>query len=1329
VLCVLVGLFALSVAPVRAAVTHKYVSQFSDVPAGGGVALPGPVTAMNSMTVDGGRLFVAENVEGTGGTRVDVFDAASDAFVSQFPQVPSLSYLFQGVAVNHVTGEVYVGADRTVEGKPDGAVAVFSSAGSFLGAWTGADTPSESKDFGCFDCSGSGGVAVDNSVGGPASGSVYVLAVEQRVVDVFKPEMGGKEPLAGGVSQLKGTCPVEGTACEPAEVVPFNSPSHVAVDASTGRVLVVDTVREEVEGHVVQHEAIDVFEPQLFGGFVFVRQITIPTVSGTGVAGLAVDGGTGEIYVATGQLPGFVYEFSAAGVLLGRIVGADTPGGDLRTPTSVAIDPESHRVFIGDKREARGQPGVLDQPSVVDVFGADLVIPDVITGPATSLKPGSATLTGTVRLDKEGEATCQFVWGTTPEFGHVAPCSAPVTVEESSVQANIGLTANEEALEPDTTYFYRLQATNKNGMNPSEPSANQHFTTPGPGIHEESASNVAATSVTLNATIDPNNASTTYFFQYGTSSAYGTDAPAPPGLLLGTGTGDVETSPLHLQGLTAGTVYHFRAVAVSELEPGVFVAFDGSDSTFTTQAAGVFSLPDGRAWEMVSPADKHGALIYPIDGELGTPIQASVNGDAMSFTTDAPTEAEPLGYGGFSQTFSTRGVDGWSSRDIKIAHSIATGAPISGGEYQFFSEDLSLGMVQPFGRFEPSLSSEASEQTAYLRTDYEHGDVSEPCSVSCWRPLVTGKPGLANVPSGTVFGESISNGECPPGLICGPEFLNGTPDLSHVLFSSTVALTPGLTPDGKDGLYEWSRGKLQFVSVLPGNNVASDYRRETVGNGHLMSDDGSRIVWGNIGESHLYVRDTVKNETVQLDAVQGGTGTGTVRAHFVSLSSDGSKVFFTDPQHLTGSAGQLEGIEQPDLYECEIVEVAGKLACSLSDLTPPGAKERADVQGGMDASKDGSYIYFVANGVLAPGARPGGCHVRQGVIAGALCNLYVRHGGTTQLVAVLSSSDEPDFKALPANRTSKVSADGQWLAFMSQRALTGYDNRDAVSGKPDEEVYLYNATSDRLVCASCNPTGARPVGVEDRDSRSLIDQGVGSWRGSWLAANIPGWTPRNQQSAIYQSRYLSDSGRLFFNSHDALVPQDVNGQQDVYQYEPPGVGDCTIASAKFSVRSGGCVGLISAGASAEESAFLDASGSGGDVFFLTSAKLASQDYDTALDVYDAHECSGSAPCFAASAVLPPACSTGDSCKPSPSPQPAVFGSPSSATFSGAGNVTQSISGVLKAKSLTRAQKLGRALKACHKKRQVKRKRACERQARARYSAKRSSRISTKIGRG
>jgi hypothetical protein len=152
-------------------------------------------------------------------------------------------------------------------------------------------------------------------------------------------------------------------------------------------------------------------------------------------------------------------------------------------------------------------------------------------------------------------------------------------------------------------------------------------------------------------------------------------------------------------------------------------------------------------------------------------------------------------------------------------------------------------------------------------------------------------------------------------------------------------------------------------------------------------------------------------------------------------------------------------------------------------------------------------------------------------------------------------------------------------------------------------------------------------------------------------------------------------------------------------------------SVTFSERSGGCVSLVSSGIASSESGFFDASENGNDVFFITAAKLVGEDYDTAYDVYDAHVCSASAPCHT-EPVSPPACSSGDSCKPAPTPQPELFGPAPSATFSGQGNIIPS-AGKVGSRSLTRAQRLARALKACRAKPRRKRA-ACERAARKRY---------------
>ena len=316
----------------------------------------------------------------------------------------------------------------------------------------------------------------------------------------------------------------------------------------------------------------------------------------------------GEIYLTEGFGETVVDQFSSTGAYLGRCDGADTPGGAVRDVYSLAVDPESHDVYVGN---VGGEP---EHQSAVDRFGPDLVVPDVTTGSALNSTPRSATLAGTVNPDGAGPATCQFVWGTSIAFGHTAPCSTPEVPNGSSpvaVQATLS-EATHSALEPDTTYHYRLQAANKNGLNAGEASQDQSFTTPGPGLHGQSVAGVTASSATLQAMINPHEGSTSYYFQYGTTAGYGSDAPvlggaSTHGSPVGAGEGDVEAAQ-HVQGLQASTVYHYRVVAVSEPIPGKYEEFAGPDETFTTQTVAAEQTPvDNRVWEMVSPPEKYGA--------------------------------------------------------------------------------------------------------------------------------------------------------------------------------------------------------------------------------------------------------------------------------------------------------------------------------------------------------------------------------------------------------------------------------------------------------------------------------------------------------------------------------------------------------------------------------------------------------------------------------------------------------------------------------------------------------------------------------------------------
>src|SRR6185312_4120642 len=246
-LCALMLSTVIACTSVQAAVTHKYLSQITEVPTGPGVVTPGPLSAVSATAIDSGNLYVAEFMEGVGGERFDEFNASSGAFVRQFTLPPSLqAFYYFGLAAGHATGEeqVYAGAE---DGEFKDFVAVFDGEGHPLGTpWSGVDTPA-----GSFSPFGIGGIAADSSssLGDWAAGDVYVSDVNDKVVDVFKPLPGGKEEY---VTQIEG----------PETGIAFGRPSLVSVDQSNGDVVVVD------------ENTVDIFEPTVLDKYALVRRLT-----------------------------------------------------------------------------------------------------------------------------------------------------------------------------------------------------------------------------------------------------------------------------------------------------------------------------------------------------------------------------------------------------------------------------------------------------------------------------------------------------------------------------------------------------------------------------------------------------------------------------------------------------------------------------------------------------------------------------------------------------------------------------------------------------------------------------------------------------------------------------------------------------------------------------------------------------------------------------------------------------------------------------------------------------------------------------------------------
>ncbi len=697
-------------------------------------------------------------------------------------------------------------------------------------------------------------------------------------------------------------------------------------------------------------------------------------------------------------------------------------------------------------------------------------------------------------------------------------------------------------------------------------------------------------------------------------------------------------------------------------------------------------LPDCRAYEMVSPLSKNGGEAITLSDPTFAPfrVRSSVSGEAFTFNSQA-SFANPGGNGYTDQYVSRRGPDGWSTQNITAPIESDGGAQIVQYPDALFTPELSEGVLE---NANPPLTSEAPD--GYFN-DY-----------------------VANFSDDSY--ETVTN-VAPPGIPPDsfeyyhakglPWVAGASTDLSHVVFVQYASLTPK-APAEAFNLYEWMGGNLTLINVtsegtpIPGGaqpGGGEPHAAITAGNAdewHAVSENGSRVFFtaqlmdeeeeeaiserggevsfGGDGEARaeeeegrifrkpqLYERVLEPSpKTVEVSASQktngGGPGgtdpNGPQAAFYWGANAEGSKVLFTSRAELTDDANTGGKDNAANLYEYDLE--TGHLS-DLSVDTNPADTNGAEILGVVDESEDGSYVYFVAEGVLTSGPASG-----EPTPVSGEPNLYVSHDGSTTFIATLSPSDRLDWSgqdlngefSKPAggtnewaaevgpanNRGGRITPDGTRLAFLSSRSLTGYDNQPVEAGEcedlyepgvafyryepgPCAEVYIYDAPAHSLSCVSCNPSGAQPIGAS-------------------------GFGIEEQRTAFYITRNFSeDSSRLFFDSRDALTPHTSDGRQNVYEYE------------------NGHLYALSNTAGGQESLFLDASANGDDVFIATSDQLLPEDRDNLADVYDVRVDGGSQ-----IAVASPVCDNGDSCKPPAAPQPAVFGAPASATFSGTGNV-------------------------------------------------------------
>ena len=949
---------------------------------------------------------------------------------------------------------------------------------------------------------------------------------------------------------------------------------------------------------------------------------------GNSARSFGVDPSNDHFYVAR---PTAVDEYDPGGALLSTFA-TGIPNAQFQ---SVAIDASNHYAYVADA----GSSGK------VRVFAPGLKLegPTLTPGDPSAITGTSATLNA--KVDPEGfpVTDCHFEYGTDTSYGQTAPCSpAP-----GAGSGDVAVHADLSGLPSGTAFHYRIVASNANNdadTTGTSTGPDQTLTTLGPQIHSTTATQITRTSAKLGSQINPAGKVTSFHFQYGPTASYGQTTPDGN---LPSDTSD-RSATRDISGLTPGTTYHYRVIATNPDGTSV-----GPDRTFATYpAAPAFAacsndalrtgagarLPDCRAYEQATPVDKHGNDAI---GRLNF-VQAAADGHAVDFfsTGNLPTT------GGSSNQpiyLATRGASSWSSDGL---------LPATSGDA--VAHDLGWD-----DNFDTALS-------------YTHSATANTSTLDLYDTATRARQQAGSFPQ----------------LTSTPKLNDIADDTSHFTFQSQKALLPGAI-SGKENLYDLDHGTLTLAGRVPAfpatacddsggpactvsaagafagsydtltPDLSSGGARQYFYTQNTLSDDGSRVFFTEADTGRLFMREG-GTSTTQLNADQGGNDPNPGKpASFLAATPDGATVYFSSCEQLTPdstavstpAATCLTDNQGQDLYAYDTA--SGDLTDLTVDSTPTDPKGAA-VRGLLGASDDGSYVYFAARGVLAPGALAG------------QPNLYLYQDGDTTFVATLgpggpSSGDSSDgdawrqdlgavIKDTGLAKSSRVASDGT-LLFASTKSLTGYDNTDSgndcsdgnASGTPCTELYRYHPGDPGPVCVSCNPTGAAP-----RSNASLSTR----FRGGGLTITGP------DLNADFLTRNISaDGDTVFFDSADALLAADTNGVSDVYEWEAEGSGSCDSTGV-----NGGCLYLLTTGTSTRPSFFADASASGGDAFFFTDSQLVPQDADQLVDVYDARVNGG----------LPsqhpenqPGC-TGDACQGPASPPPADPGSGSS-SFAGPGN--------------------------------------------------------------
>lgn len=599
----------------------------------------------------------------------------------------------------------------------------------------------------------------------------------------------------------------------------------------------------------------------------------------------------------------------------------------------------------------------------------------------------------------------------------------------------------------------------------------------------------------------------------------------------------------------------------------------------TASPASGAGLPDGRKYEQVTPVDKNGHNGYPADS------QAAPTGDGFAFET--PKSAA---FPGSTQNvnnlyFVERSAAGWVTRALLPPSTFSSpgGDVMAGNTVVAYSNDVMRMLLDTTEGYDPADDNGAGPIG-------NHGDAYRIDSDGMWTWMSRGTTSL--------------------NLFSRAAYLYATsPDLETVVFASQDSLDPHrpVVPGASMGngyLYKSDGGIPTLIGTLPDGAVdTSGAFIGSPGNGlsnngqdrHAVSDDGSRIVFSGSNNgtdpsadpsAQIYLWAGGQTTLISRDAIDDTPADPGVR--YVDTvwgdEPDQGTIYFTAHTQLTPDAPAMGGLYAHDIRSGSLSYLvpAGYHAGRSCNVDPPN--QCSDMVGIAD---NGSRIYFVSSSVLASGS------------IGGQRNLYVydAHQGQVSLVAALDETrlgapevaDGPPFNGLSMThgfvqhqQAQLTPGDGRFLIFASPTPVTGFDGMSAAcraSNGNCQQIYRYDAVTRDLSCVSC---GARPVTGN-------------SWLGNPIDSNSLPTGSRGRQA-----RFVSDDGSyVFFNSAQAIVPEDTNDKVDGYQWHD------------------GRISLLTTGRSSTGAYFLTSAANGRDAFITTRDRLVTQDRDNLFDIYDA----------------------------------------------------------------------------------------------------------------